>query len=160
MRRDLIALPDNSRVWIYQSNRKMTEDEQDKIRHHLVHFSNEWSSHGQEVDCYTQVFHHYFLVFVADENKLISGCSIDSSVHLIQNLGAHFNLDFFDRLNFLYFNNSDIERINHTEFSRAVKEGVIKPDTLIFDNLVNTKKDFIERWVVEVQNTWFKKYLK
>ena len=159
MRRDLIALPDESRVWVYQSNKEISDDILTDVQNKIIAFTNNWLSHGQVVECYGHLFHKRFLVFVADESKHVSGCSIDSSVHFIQNLGAQYGLDFFDRLNFLYFEGEDIKSLHQSEFKKALDEGLIDGDTLIFNNLVNTKKDFIDNWITPVKESWHKRYL-
>ncbi len=159
MRRDLIALPDHSKVWIYQSTIRISDHLLADIQNEVIGFTKEWTSHGRAVESYGHIFHHRFLVFVADETNHVSGCSIDSSVRFIQNLGTKYNLDFFDRLNFLYFNNENIESIHHSDFAKAIETEVINEDYLIFNNLVKTKKEFIQHWIVPIKFSWHKKYL-
>ena len=159
MRRDLIALSPDSKLWIYQANRPISSSELHDIQNDVLGFSHVWKSHGMELDCYTHVFHNRFLVFVADDTQHVSGCSIDSSVHFIQNLGNKYGIDFFDRLNYLYFKNGEIASVPHLEFKNAIKEGEIDADTLIFNNLVSSKQDFLDGWVTEVKNSWHSRYL-
>ncbi|MBT8233814.1 MAG: ABC transporter ATPase [Saprospiraceae bacterium] len=159
MRRDLIALPDNSRVWIYQANRMFNNDETERIQSDIYDFTLKWNSHGKELDCYGHLFHKMFLVFVADENNHVSGCSIDSSVHFIQALGSKFNVDFFDRLNYVFFENDEINIIFHTEMKSEIENGRINEETLFFNNLVNTKESFINDWVQPMKDSWLNRYL-
>jgi len=159
MRRDLIALPDDSKVWIYQSATTIEESVADKIKSDLYDFSMQWMSHGQSVDAYAQLFHKKFLVFVADESQHVSGCSIDSSVRFIQQLGQQNQLDFFDRLHFSYLEDDQIKQIHSSKFADAYKSGEITDETLMFDNLVNIKSTFIDRWVVPLKDSWYTRYL-
>jgi len=159
MRRDLIALPDSSRVWIYQSAQAIPDKIAAEIQDEIIAFTQSWMSHGKVVESYGHLFHNHFLVLVADERNHVSGCSIDSSVHFIQKLGQRYGFDFFDRLNFLYFNKGKIESVHQSAFAEALKKGDISKDTLIFNNLVNTKKDFINHWVGPVSESWHKRFL-
>ena len=159
MRRDLIALPDDSRVWIYQSSKRIDDAIVREIQSHIIDFTHSWTSHGKEVECYGHLFHNRFLVFVADESHHVSGCSIDSSVHFIQKLGSNYGLDFFDRLNFLYFKNGEIKSVHASEFKSALEAGEIDGDTLIFNNLVKDKASFLSEWVCPVKESWHRRYL-
>ena len=159
MRRDLIALADESKVWIYQADRALSSEELGSIQEAVIEFSHQWKSHGMELDCYTHVFHSRFLVFVADDTRHVSGCSIDSSVHFIQNLETKYGISFFDRLNYLYFNEGEIASVPHLGFKQAIEDGTIHADTLIFNNLVASKREFLDGWVTEVQNSWHSRYL-
>jgi hypothetical protein len=159
MRRDLIALPENSRVWIYQCDQFVTDEVATEIQEILYNFTMQWRSHGQVVESYAQLFHKKFLVFVADEHMHVSGCSIDSSVHIIQQMELRYNVSFFDRLNFAYLDNDIVKSIHSSEFKNAYQQGLISDDTLMFDNLVDSKETFIDRWLVPLNESWYKKFL-
>lgn len=159
MRRDLIALPDSSRVWVYQSATFIDYDTSEEIKAHLYDFTLQWTSHNQAIDTYAQLFHHKFLVFVADESNHVSGCSIDSSVNFIKSLEQKYNLNFFDRLNFSYFKDDHVHTIASHELKAALESGQLTEETLMFDNLVNSKEAFIDRWVVPLKDSWYTKYL-
>jgi len=159
MRRDLIALPDTSKVWVYQANRQLNTEETLKMQSEIYDFTLQWKSHGQEIDCYGHIFHKLFLVFVADESNHVSGCSIDSSVHFIQSLGSKYNVDFFDRLNYVFFENDKINRIFHTDMKARLSDGSINDETLFFNNLVNTKEAFLKSWVTPLKESWLNRYI-
>jgi len=159
MRIDLIALPDQSKVWIYQANRFTKPGETEEIQDKIINFTHHWLSHGEPVYSYGHLFHNRFLVLVADESNHVSGCSIDSSVHFIQNLGAQHGIDFFDRLNLLYFKNEDIESIPFASVKNAIHDGLITDETLVFNNLVKTKEEFLKSWVTPLHTCWMQRYL-
>ena len=60
---------DNSRVWIYQSNRAFTLHEAFQIEDMLKTFVSNWHSHGTPVTGYANLFFGQFIVLVADETK-------------------------------------------------------------------------------------------
>ena len=159
MRRDLIALPDTSKVWVYQANRVLNDEETSNIQSEIYDFTMKWKSHGTDVDSYGHIFHKLFLVFVADETNHVSGCSIDSSVHFIQALESKYNVDFFDRLNYVFFENDKINRIFHTDMKTGLSEGKINNETLFFNNLVNNKEAFINEWVTPLNESWLNRYI-
>ncbi len=161
MLREVIALPMESRVWIYQSDREFSYDELDDIRPVLYRFVENWESHGVPVTGYANVFHKRFIVIMADETSHgVSGCSTDSSVNIVKELGAQLNADFFNRMLFAYFDEEEnIHVLSKDDFSKAYTDGVINDNTLVFDHLVKTKEQFIDRWVLPLKDSWHKRFV-
>lgn len=161
MLRDLIALPDTSRVWIYQADRPITYDEIDIVRPLLYDFATNWNSHGIDVQSYANVFHMRFFVMVADESNLgVSGCSIDSSVHLMKTIESRIGVDLFNRMLYTYFLDEEIETVHHAEIKEAYDSGVINDNTLFFNNLVETKEMFLRDWVKPLKDSFQASFVK
>ncbi len=157
---DLIALDNSSKVWIYQADREFTYDELDFSREKIHEFLSVWTSHNQELHTYGNIFHRRFLALFVDESGAASasGCSIDKSVHFVQQLGNVLGIDFFNRLNYSYFENEEeIQMLPQSAFSEAYQSGTITDDTLVFDHLVKSKGDFLENWVRPLGQTWIKR---
>ena len=146
---------DNSRVWIYQSSRLFTLSEAFEIEEMLNKFTAEWRSHGAEIDAYGNLFFGQFVVLMADETRAgVSGCSTDSSVRFIKSLGEKFGVDFFNRTNLAFLVKEKIQVLPMTQLSYAVQNFFIDGDTFYFNNLVQTKKEFEEKWIVPVKDSW------
>src|SRR3546814_19240373 len=70
---------DNSRVWIFQSNRELSPDEIKWAFPKLQGFISEWQAHGQALAAKVEIRYNRFIVVMVDEtNSAASGCSIDS----------------------------------------------------------------------------------
>jgi len=159
MRRDLIALSENSKVWIYQASKPIDYETAAEIKSALYNFSMNWLSHGQVVEAYANLFHHRFIVLVADESNHPGGCSIDSSVHFIKEIGSNYKLDFFNRMNFAYLDGTEIKSLDSESFRQAYQQKQINDDTLVFDNLVNTKQQFLSNWVLPLKDSWHNRFI-
>ncbi len=93
----------NSRVWIYQSNRLFSLSEALDIEAAINEFCEEWTSHEAEVKAFGNLFFGQFVVLMTDETAGgVSGCSTDSSVRFIKDLGNRYRVDFFDRMNLAF----------------------------------------------------------
>jgi len=80
-------LPDDSKVWIYQSNRKLTDNEVAEIEADIMVFLENWSAHGTSLEASFAVKYNRFIVLaVNQEVQAATGCSIDASVQFIQKL--------------------------------------------------------------------------
>ncbi|NJK83017.1 MAG: hypothetical protein HC912_03570, partial [Saprospiraceae bacterium] len=97
------SLSAQSKVWIYQASRPFTEQEVMEANHYLLQFAENWVSHNRALKSFAHIYHQQFIVLMVDETQAgASGCSIDSSVHFLQRLAAHFQMDLFDRMTFAY----------------------------------------------------------
>ncbi len=89
---------DDSRVWIYQSNRQLTLTEVLQIDESLHDFASVWKSHSEDVKGFGKVLFGQFIVLMADETAAgVSGCSTDSSVRLITNIEQAINIELLNR---------------------------------------------------------------
>jgi hypothetical protein len=152
-------LPDNfspqSKVWVYQSSRLFTLTEALEIESLLNKFSSEWRSHGDEVYAYCNLFFGRFVVLMADEtHTAVGGCSTDSSVRFVKELGQKFNVDFFNRTNLAFLINDKIQIIPMNQLQYALDNYFINPDTPYFNNLVSTKQQLETNWITPVKDSW------
>lgn len=121
----------------------------------LNKFSSEWRSHGQDVYAYCNLFFGQFIVLMADETHTsVGGCSTDSSVRFIKQLGEKFRVDFFNRTNLAFVINNKIQVLPMNQLSYALDNYFINPETLYFNNLVQTKEQLENNWIVAVKNSW------
>jgi hypothetical protein len=150
-------LAPGSKVWVYQSVRQFTPGEAQTLRNKLKNFVAEWTSHKVGVIGDGDVLFDRFVVLMADEDKVgVSGCSIDSSVHFVKALEHEYRTSFFDRWNIAYFKNKEIVSCHRNEFEKLVDEGLVKDDTIVFNNLVHTKADFESKWQIPYAQSWLK----
>jgi len=158
MLRELIALENDSKVWIYQSDREFSQSESEEIREKVFSFVHQWSSHGHGVKAYGNLFHNRFIVLFADKAFEVSGCSIDSSVHFIKKIEQDYNVNMFDRMLFSFMVDEEVVSIKAPELTNAIKNGEIDMDTLAFDNLVDTKEKFLKNWLVPLKDSWHARF--
>ncbi len=154
------SLNSESRLWIYQANRIFTEEEQLEINDLLKRFCEVWEVHGQALPTSFQIKYGQFIMLSADESNLkASGCSIDSSVRLIKEIEQKFAVSLFDRLNIAYRLNGKLDACPINEFKALLTSGVANKETIVFNNMVESKKDLDYNWEVPVQNSWHKQLL-
>ena len=154
-------LPDDARVWIYQSSRLLTAQETDEIQTLTTKFVVDWASHGRELVAEGRLLHRRFLVLAVDERVAgASGCSIDKSTAFIRQLQEKYELDLLDRLTFAFRNDeNEIQTAANPEFSSLYHEKKITDNTLIFNNLVANLGDFRMKWEVRLGDSWHKRLI-
>ena len=146
---------DNSRVWVYQSNRTFSIAETLELEKILENFSKEWHSHGSAVKSYANLFFEQFIVLMADESDVkVGGCSTDASLRFIKNIEEEFNIQLLDRQLLAFIIREKIHLIPLVDVNDSIEDGFIQPDTLYFNNTILTKKELLSHWIIPVKDSW------
>ena len=100
---DFNALPDKARIWIYQSNRPFNETEKTEISAQLSQFLSQWTAHGSDLQAgFTIKYNRFIIIGLDQDSSYATGCSIDASVHFIQQLEQAYQVDLLDKMNVTY----------------------------------------------------------
>lgn len=152
-------LPDSSRVWIYQANRSFTNEELEEIQSRLDQFVTQWTAHGAELKAGYLIKYKRFIVLALDQQiNAASGCSIDASVHFIQQLEKDYNVDLLDKMNVSYKQGEFVAYKSLSDFRKMAKQKAVSPKTIVFNNLVNNKAEFLSDWEVPAAESWHKRF--
>src|SRR5882757_9533916 len=144
-----------SRVWIYQSPRLFLLSEALEIEKMLAAFAANWKSHGTPVKGYGNLFYSQFIILMADESATgVSGCSTDGSVRLIKEIEQRFGVQMFDRLMLAFRPGDKVEMVPLSQLPFALEHGLITPDTLYFNNTVQTKAELESKWLIPLKDSW------
>lgn len=150
---------DNSRIWIYQSDRPINGLEKQKIQQETEEFLMQWAAHGNDLRAASTILHDHFLIISIDEAfNLASGCSIDSSVHFVQELGKRYSINFFERTNLAFWQNEDIRLVKLRDLKGLIVSEQISPNSVFFENTIQTKGKLENHWRVQASETWLKRY--
>ena len=153
------TLPLESKIWIYQSNRKFSDDEMTEIESELKIFIENWSAHGTSLEAsYLLKYNRFIILAVNQEVQQATGCSIDSSVAFIQSLEQKFQVDLLDKMNVTFRNGEHIAHKSLIDFKRMAKEKAVTGNTIVFNNLVNSIEEFNENWEVPADESWHSRF--
>ncbi len=154
---DFSLLDDSSRVWIFQSDEIISDDKIDLINFNLNSFLTNWSSHGKELKCSYEIKFNLFIVIGVDSPfNNASGCSIDTLTNFIFDLQSKTNLNFFNRLAIAFKSNDKINIKSMSEIKEMIKNEEFLTDTIVYNNLVKTKKEYINAWESIAIESWHK----
>ena len=152
-------MPNDSRVWIYQADRTLTPAEVKVAEDETRQFLQQWSAHGQKLICSSTLMHDRFLIISVNENHhAASGCSIDSSVHFINELGKKLEVDWFNRSKIAFIVNNEVFIESQKDLKQKIADGKIDVDTLTFNNLVANIKELEESWLIPAGDSWLSRY--
>ncbi len=146
----------SSRVWIYQSNRAFTASEAEQIDQALGAFVKGWQSHGTPVTGYGKLFFRRFIVLMADETASgVSGCSTDSSVRVIKQLEEQYGVNLFNRQLLAFVIKDQVQILPLSQLNYSVENNFIDAETVYFNNIVQTKQELLDNWIIPVKDSWF-----
>lgn len=146
---------ENTRVWIYQSDRKLTDSETAQLQQQLNAFTQGWTAHNNQLKAGAEIRYNRFIVLLVDESQAgASGCSIDKSVHFMKQVEQHYNINLFDRFNLAYKDGNEVVSVPRHQFEELIKEGQINHDSIVFNNLVQNVAELNTKWEVPFKDSW------
>lgn len=154
-------LPEEARIWVYQSSRKFSEEELSSLKNQLTEFLQQWTAHGAELQAGFEIKYDHFIVIGLDQSQAsASGCSIDTQVRFIQKLEKEFDTELLDKMNVTYVQNDRVHHKPLMDFKKMVKDGAVGRNTIVFNNLVNTKEEYLENWEIPAIESWHNRFFK
>mgnify|MGYP007086409987 FL=1 len=158
---DFNTLPEESRVWIYQANRSFSEQELEEIQSKLNVFIENWTAHGSDLQSGYLIKYKRFIVISLNQNlNKATGCSIDASVHFIQQLEKEYNVDLMDKMNVSYKQGDFVAYKTLIDFKKMAKDKAVSKNTIVFNNLVTSIAEFNENWEVPASESWHNRFVK
>ncbi|AWG22266.1 ABC transporter ATPase [Flavobacterium faecale] len=152
-------LPEESRIWIYQSNRKFSDVEMAAIETDLQAFLENWAAHGTSLESSYQLRYNRFIILAVNQDvQAATGCSIDSSVEFIQSLEQKYSVDLLDKMNVTFKQGEHIAHKPLIDFKKMVKDKSVTENTIVFNNLINNVQEFNESWEVEAADSWHSRF--
>lgn len=154
------TLPETSRIWIYQSNRSFSQEELEEVQESLNGFIEEWTAHGSDLQAGYEIRYKRFIILALDQSQTsASGCSIDASVHFIQQLEKKYNVELLDKMNVSYKQGDFVAYKPLVEFKKMAKQKAVSKNTIVFNNLVASKGEYMEHWEVPASESWHSRFM-
>lgn len=157
---DFKDLPNESRVWIYQSNRSFSETELAEVKKAMDHFLQDWTAHGSDLKAGYEMPYGRFIVIGLDQSSQgATGCSIDASVRFIQNLELQYKIDLLDKMNVSFKQGEFVAYKTLLDFKKMAKDKSVSKNTIVFNNLVTNKEEYLHHWEVPAEESWHNRFM-
>jgi hypothetical protein len=154
-------LPGDARVWVFQSNRLLTENETNVLQNALQNFVADWTAHGKNLTAGFDIVEHAVAIVAIDENAEVpSGCSIDKVFRLLTDFGMKWEIDFFNRTGFVMKQKDKINFYSRAEAEAAFSKGIIDFATETLNTAVSNLDDYYQLPWKPFGATWLGAKLK
>ena len=157
---DFKTMPDDSRIWIYQSNRDFNESEIGIINDKSTSFLDNWQAHGKDLECSYSIIDKRFIIIAVNESfNPIGGCSIDFSLQLIKDISNTIGIDLLNRLVVNYRLDNRVESLSLSDLKNKIKDGDFSPETIIFNTAINSKSELLNNFEIDIRSSWLSKFI-
>lgn len=152
-------LDPQSKIWIYQSSKKLNQEEKDFIIEKTKSFLVDWTAHGNSLEAGIEISYDQFIIIgVSEATNEASGCSIDKSVNHVRELGKALNISLLERSKVAIKENTSIKLVEFSQIKNMISQGTITSDTEIFNNAIVSKKELESNWLQKAKHSWLKRY--
>jgi hypothetical protein len=146
---DFHSLPEESRIWLYASEKALTQSQQDYILNIISEELKGWNAHQQPLTAGVSILENHFIVVGLDENKnRASGCSIDTLQNTIQKIEKELSFSLINRLNVFYKIEDEILCMPSFKLSTVADK-----DTLFYDLTILAKSD-LNTYLKPISEGW------
>jgi hypothetical protein len=152
---------ETSRVWVYQANRRLADEQVQQIQAEADRFAALWTAHNQQLNAKAEIRYNRFIILIVDESQAgASGCSIDKSVHFIHHLEQKYQINLLDRFNIAYKSGADVLSAPRKEFESLLTSRALDEDSIVFNNLVQNLGELETKWEVPFKQSWHMQLFK
>lgn len=142
-------LSPESKIWIYTADRNFTPADKEVIEVAMSQFLPQWAAHGNALYGDYTIAYDRFLILAVDESQAgASGCSIDTSVRFIKNLGAQLGVDFFNRMNLVVENDGKLDSVHISDLNNY-------SEAFVFNPMITRLSELRASWKVKVSESPF-----
>jgi hypothetical protein len=145
----------NSRVWVYQSDKQLNDADVIKLQIMLDNFTTGWTAHNNQLKAKAEIRYNRFIILIVDESQAgASGCSIDKSVRFMKDVEQLFGINLFDRFNLAYRSDEEILSVPRHTFEGLIANKTIDANTTVFNNMVQNLTELETKWEVPFKDSW------
>ena len=152
---DFNTTSDQSRIWIYAAEQKLTNEQENHILKDISDHLQNWEAHKVPLAAGVTILEHHFIVVALDETKNgASGCSIDTLQNKIQEIEKELSISLMNRLNIFCRIDDKIHCISTSKLAKNTNK-----NTLFYD-LTIQKKSELSKWVKPIKEGWCNRFLE
>jgi hypothetical protein len=146
---------EKSRVWIYQSDKQLSDENVSALQQQLDNFTTGWTAHNSQLKAKAEIRYNRFIILIVDESQAgASGCSIDKSVNYMKQIEQQFGINLFDRFNLAYRSGNEIISVPRHTFEDLITNKIIDTNTIVFNNMVQNLTELNTKWEVPFKDSW------
>ena len=146
---DFNTTDDQSRIWIYAAEQKLTNEQEDYIIRSISDHLQNWEAHKVPLTAGVTILESHFIIIALDESQNgASGCSIDTLQNKIQEIEKALSISLLNRLNIFCRIEDTIKCISTIKLADHANK-----DTLFYD-LTIQKKHELSNWLKKIEEGW------
>jgi hypothetical protein len=155
------TLPDSSRVWVFGSDKQLTEEGTNLLLAGVDAHLADWKAHGAPLTVGREWRDGRFLVVAVDQSTAgASGCSIDGLFRVLQQLERTVGANLVGGGRVFYRDNHGVvQSATRDELAVLAHSGVITKDTVVFDTTLTDLGTWRACFERRAKESWVKDLL-
>jgi hypothetical protein len=150
------TLPDAARVWIFGSDRPLTEAGSAALLKGVDEYLTSWKAHGQPLTVGSQFRDNRFLVVAVDQSTAgATGCSIDGLFRVLQGLEPAVGASLVGGGRVFYRGaESVVQSTTRDQVPALAASGAITKNTVVFDTSITDLGKFRSGFEKRAKESW------
>ena len=146
---DFNITDDQSRIWIYAAEQKLTNEQENYILKEISDHLQNWEAHKVPLAAGVTILENHFIIISLDETKNgASGCSIDTLQNKIQEIEKELSISLLNRLNIFCRIEGTIKCIPTIKLAEYANK-----ETLFYDLTIQEKSE-LSNWLKPIAEGW------
>jgi hypothetical protein len=150
------TLPDSSRVWVFGSDRPLSEDATELLMAEVERYLVDWKAHGEPLTAAYEWRYGRLLVIGVDQRSAgASGCSIDGLFRVLQGLEPRLGARLVGAGRIYYRDNhGEVQSAERHELQTLKETNAIRPDSAVFDTSLTDLGSLREGFERAARKSW------
>ena len=155
------TLPDAARVWVFGSDKPLSEEGTKKLLSGVDAHLEDWKAHGAPLTVGREWRDGRFLVVAVDQSTSgASGCSIDGLFRVLQQLERDVDASLVGGGRVFYRGGQgEVQSASRADVGDLAKSGVIAKDTVVFDTSLTDLGTFRACFERRAKDSWVSELL-
>lgn len=156
------SLPDDSRVWVFGSDRPLAGSNADMLLAEVDRFLAQWKAHGVPLSCARDWRDEHLLTIGVDSTQEnASGCSIDGLFRVLQAIERPLRARLVGGGRVFYRDeHGRVQCVARDQLPALAASGKITDGTAVFDTGLTTAAAWRERFEAPARETWVGQLLR
>lgn len=149
------SLPDDAKVWVFPSQKKLYANEIESIEKKISDFILEWESANENLEAAFTIKYNRFIVLFAETETTISTKTTNELISFIIQLQSDLETELMDKMNACFKQGQYVQYKDLKDFKKLIKDKGVNKKTIVFDNTIATKLEFDEYWEIPASESWY-----
>lgn len=155
----LKKISNKSRAWVYILSDDISEIIKNKLSKYLESICEDWKSHGSIIKSSYAVSKNRFILLFAEENT-VSGCSIDASFNKLRKILNHLEIGLDSNSKIGIFKKEKMYFFDRIGIIKSIKNKTLERKDLMINTTVKNKEEYMNSWVIKIEDSWLNPLIK
>jgi len=150
------TLPDSARVWVFGSDRPLSEEATETLMAAVEKYLAEWNAHGEPLTAaYEWRFGRLLVIGVDQRSAGASGCSIDGLFRVLQGIEPQLGARLVGGGRVFYRDShGEVQSVERHELKALRDAGAIRDNSVVFDTSLTDLGSLREGFERPARKSW------